>query len=340
MSRPTKLLFRADALHQRWFFVRTRIAWANLRTFSLDDRGLLLSLYDGRRHRIRVRVNAFPQAATVRDGIAHLISQTAGIHPDGGPILRVGDQEVTPFALADLSSAMVTSFDLGKRIARDRGADAVEPIDFVHALLVGPERSMLGTFGLDLSAIELDSKTDAYRGELVDRLSPSLEISTRRARLASGNRKQLLDPIDLLLELIRIGEPAAEKLVARGLVPMRIVDHRAHGLSPAESDARARKTLTARDLLVGIDASRVALVFVDDQYTPYVVVARLIEKHLGFGPAEANAFVRRVGDEGRAPYGSYEAKEGAALAIELMYAARRQGSPLLVELAPDRNERR
>ena len=158
---------------------------------------------------------------------------------------------------------------------------------------------MLGTFGLDLSAIELDSKTDAYRGELVDRLCPSLEISTRRARLASGNRKQLLDPIDLLLELIRIGEPTAEKLVARGLVPMRIVDHRAHGLSPAESDARAKKTLTARDLLVGIDAPRVALVFVDDQYTPYVVVARLIEKHLGFGPAEANAFVRRVGDEGQ-----------------------------------------
>lgn len=339
-TRPTKLLFRADALNERWFFLRTRIGWADLVRFSLDDRGLLLSLRSGRRHRIHVRGDAIPHARVLRDGIAHMISQCAGIHPDSGPILRIGDREVAPFELAEMSPALMTALETAKRVAKMRGADSVEPIDFVHALLVGPERSMLATFGLDLSAMNVDRKADAYRGELVDGLSPTFEIATRRARLASANRKRQLDPIDLLLELIRTGDAAAEGLVARGLVPMRMVDHRAHGLSPAQSDARSRKTLAASELLAGVDTPRVSLVFVDDDFTPFVVVARLVEKHLDLGPAEANAFARRVNDEKRARHGSYEAEKGAALAIELMYEARRQGAPLVVELAADRTERR
>ncbi|MGZ3423429.1 MAG: ATP-dependent Clp protease adaptor ClpS [Polyangiales bacterium] len=339
-TRPTKLLFRADALHERWFFLRTRIAYVELVGFSLDEHGLLLSLRNGSKHRIHAPVAYGPHGGAIRDAIAHMLAQTAGIHPEGGPILRVGDQDVTPFVLAEPSSALEASMQVAKRMASERGSHAVESADFVEALVVGPERAVLATFGLDVEAIDVEPSGDAYRGELVDELSPSFGATLRAARLASGHRKQELGPIDLLLELIRTGDAAAELLVARGLVPIRIVDHRAHGLSPAESDARSKKTLTSDALLAGIDTDRVAVVFVNDAYTPFVVVARLLEKYLDFGPAEANAFARRVDAEGRVAHGNYPRNEGAKLAIDLMHEARRVGSPLLIELAADRMARK
>jgi len=135
-----------------------------------------------------------------------------------------------------------------------------------------------------------------------------------------------ITPLDVLLAMYLEGAEETHRLIRAGLLPMRLVDHVAHRLSPEESDARARGEVS-----FAVDASTVALEVLDDPFTPAVVVVDLIQP-LVASRAEAERIAGEVHALGRARVGTYERGGAEGRANALMKAAREIGSPLLVEL--------
>lgn len=133
-------------------------------------------------------------------------------------------------------------------------------------------------------------------------------------------------------ELVRVGDDAITPLLRAGFVPIRLMDHLAHGLSPEQSDERAEGTI---EPAARLDAESLRVVLLDDPYTPFVVVTRLLYAHVGLDSLRADEIARGANTDGRAIVGAFPRGAAERIARKLMMEARRAGAPLLVELDAD-----
>ncbi len=343
-----RVRLRARRVELRWLFVRRDVPYASIVGMALEAGAVVLRLEDGRRIALRPHVppqsapasqSARLEAESARDTLAYLLSAACGVVPDSGPITRVGDREVPAVTRAAEAPALDALLRRATRIARGRGLARVDGSCLVSAFVAGPEREVLVRCGLDPSRFGAPT-APAYREE-GDRdlpLEDAAEAVLQGARFEAVQRGRAeITSNEVLFELFRTGDPATHPLVRAGLTPMRFVDGIAHGLSPSESDARAHGTLEPEALLAGIgavDGDVVSLIVIDDDFTPTATLVELLLSHSFHDEHEAEAFARRVEDEGRAALGVFAALDGARSAIALMRAAREKGAPVLVRVEP------
>lgn len=320
---------------------RRTIPYRAITSFTLDDDGVLLRLRSGDSVRLRMRTYGTPTDKAhlrriTRDEIGYVISWYTRLVPTSGAIERAGDRELPAVTRPGRSDALTETLRAAGRIARARRGAEIEVRDLVSAVVAGPDRSVLIRAGLSDTAPFAPEAGPPYRDSEPPVESEALGALIGAATIAVANRgRSDVDPLDLLVALHVDRDTHVEPLVAAGVTHVRLLDAIAHGLSAAESDARLFAEIPDAELLAGIEGTQAGLVLINDDYTTFEYVVKVLQSDLQYSSTSAAEFAKRVHDEGRASAAVMEAAEAARVARRLMQMARLRNQPLLVVLEPE-----